>query len=185
MKGHHGHRAKHAGSAKHHVGTGKHKPSAKQLAAEKKWQQAGAHARRHQHVVGKHEQHAKAAKWSPNLDVACCAAEALAASLRLTGREVPPVAVLDLYWHTATHEDQGAGLWETITAAAEWGLAGVRPLDARPADALLTGVIVGVDLAERHAMVLDGHGAWTWGAWRPLPCGLLAGVDEAWEVTWP
>ncbi|MDH6116908.1 hypothetical protein ABH930_000327 [Kitasatospora sp. GAS204A] len=184
MKATSGHTAKHAGSAKH-VGTRKHRPSSKaQLAAAKKWQSAGAHAS-HVHAVARHAGHPTPAKWSPNLDVACCAAEALAASLRLTGHVVTDQDVLDLYWLTADDADAGAGLWETIEAAAEYGLAGVRPLDARPALRADTGVILGVDLAERHALTVDGHGVWTWGEWRPVSCGLLAAADEAWAITWP
>jgi hypothetical protein len=158
--------------------------SAAQAAAWKKFQQGGAHAQ-HVHAVARQQQQAKPTKWSPNADVACCAAEALAASLRLTGRPVSGEDVLELYWHTASHEDAGAGLLATIEAAAEYGLAGVRPLDARPATVLGTGVVLGVDLAERHALTVDGHGVWTWGEWRPAPCGLLEAADEAWEVTWP
>jgi hypothetical protein len=184
VKGHHGHRQKHARAAKH-AGSAKHRPmSAAQAAAWKKFQQAGSHAN-HVHAVARHAQPAKPAKWSPNADVACCAAEALAASLRLTGRSVSGEDVLELYWRTASHEDAGAGLLATIEAAAEHGLAGVRLLDARPATALGTGVVLGVDLAERHALTVDGHGVWTWGGWRPAPCGLLTAADEAWEVTWP
>jgi hypothetical protein len=179
-----GHTAKHHRTAKH-AGTKKHRPaSAAQAAAWKKFQQAGAHAN-HVHAVARHQGQAQPAKWSPNLDVACCAAEALAASLRLAGRAVADEDVLELYWRTAGHEDSGAGLLETIEAAATYGLAGVRLIDARPAAQLTAGVVLGVDLAERHALTVDGHGVWTWGEWRPASCGLLAAADEAWELTWP
>lgn len=182
MKAGHGHTKKHARSGKHH-GTAKHRPSAKQAAALKKFQQAGAHAT-HLHAVARHAAHAKPTKWSPNLDVACCAAEALAASLRLTGREVSDSDVLDLYWHTTQDPDAGATLRDTIQAAAEFGLAGVQLLDARPAARLAAGVVLGVDLRERHAVTVDRHGVWTWGGWRPVSCGLLAAADEAWVITW-
>jgi hypothetical protein len=183
MKATKGHTSKHAGGGKH-AGSAKHAPSKAQLAARKKFQQGGAHAA-HLHAVAKHAGHPKPAKWSPTLDVACCAAEAVAASLRLTGHTVTDRDVLDLYWLTADDADAGAGLWATIEAAAEYGIAGVQPLDARPAERALTGVIFGVDLAERHALTVDGHGVWSWGAWRPVSCGLLAGADEAWVITWP
>jgi hypothetical protein len=182
VKGHGAHTKKHAGSTKHHTKASKHHPNHERH-HKKTVHHHGAHPK-HAHTVAKHAKHTKAAKWSPNLDVACCAAEALAASLRLTGRTVTGGDVLDLYWRTAGHEDAGATIEATIEAAARYGLAGVKVADARPADALLTGVIVGTALAERHAMVVDGHGVWTWGVWRPVTCSLLAGVDEAWEVTW-
>lgn len=181
----HGRTAKHAGSAKH-VASTKHKPthaSAAQLAARKKWQSAGSKAH-HVHTVAKHAAQAKAGTWTPNSDVACCVAEAFAASLRLSGREVTGADVLALYWHTASDPDAGATVEATIEAAALYGLGGVRLLDARPTPELLPGVVLGLDLAERHVVTADGHGVWTWGERRPVSCGLLASVDEAWELTW-
>src|SRR6185503_17759625 len=59
--------------------------------------------------------------------VASCAAEALAASLRLSGPSVAPVEVLALYWHTADDADTGATISATLEAASEFGLAGRRP----------------------------------------------------------
>lgn len=60
--------------------------------------------------------------------VACCSAEALAASLRLTGRTVSDADVLALYRRTAADLDAGASILATLEAAAEYGLAGYRPL---------------------------------------------------------
>lgn len=180
--------AKHAGSLKH-AGSRKHKPrSSAQIAAAKKWQEAGTKAsaqhRKHVHVVRHHAKQAAPTSWSPNLEVACCAAEALAASARLAGRTVTDADVLALYWLTACHPEQGATLEATIAAAGVFGLGGARLVDARPAAALGNGVVVGTDLQQRHAMTVDGHGVWTWGAWRPVNCGTLAAADEAWELTW-
>lgn len=183
MKATHGHTKKHAGGTKH-AGSAKHKPSAAQQAARKKFQQAGAHAA-HLHAVAKHQGHPKPAKWSPCAGVACCAVEALAASLQLAGHPATGADVLDLYWRITGDPDAGATIEAAIEAAAEYGLAGVRPLDARPAKRLTDGVVLGVDLAQRHALTLDGHGVWTWGQWRPASCGLLATANEAWELTWP
>jgi hypothetical protein len=59
--------------------------------------------------------------------VACCSAEALAASLRLSGHAVSDADVLALYWHTARDEHAGASIVATLEAAGEFGLAGVRP----------------------------------------------------------
>lgn len=180
--------AKHAGSLKH-GGTRKHKPrSSAQVAAAKRWQEAGTKAsaqhRRHVHTVRHHAKHAAPTSWSPNLEVACCAAEALAASARLAGRAVSDADVLALYWLTASHELAGATLEATIEAAGVFGLGGARLVDARPAVALGAGVVVGTDLRQRHAMTVDGHGVWTWGEWRPASCSLLTAADEAWELTW-
>jgi hypothetical protein len=176
---------KHAGSAKH-VAAAKHKPSNKQVALKKAEQLIAGMGLviEHAHTVAKHPKHTKASKWSPNADVACCAAEALAASARLAGRPVSDADVLALYWLTADHEDAGATLEATIEAAAVFGLGGARLVAARPAQQLADGIVLGTDLAERHAMTVQGHGVWTWGQWRPASCGLLAAADEAWELTW-
>lgn len=186
MKAAKGSTSKHAGTAKHVVAA-KHKPSAAQAAAVAKAKAAAMAKVAKQRVVAKQAAHAKPQKatWSPNLDVACCAAEALAVSLRLTGRAVSDQDVLDLYWRTTSDPEGGATLWETFEAAAAYGIGGVQLLDARPAGLAETGVILGVDLAQRHAMTIDEHGVWTWGQWRPLSDGLLAAADEAWVITWP
>lgn len=182
MKPTHGHTRKHAGSGKH-AGSAKHRPSQAQLAARKKFQQAGAHAA-HLHAVAKQQGHPIPAKWSPNADVACCAIEALAASLRLTGRQVTDIDVLELYHRVTSDPDAGMTIETAIGAAAEYGLGGIRLLDAKQVRRLGDGMVFGVDLARRHALTLDGHGVWTWGEWRPASCALLAAADEAWALTW-
>jgi hypothetical protein len=68
--------------------------------------------------------------------VACCSAEALAASLRLTGWPVTDADVLALYWHTAGDEHAGASIVATLEAAADYGLAGVRPVRFRLAEGI-------------------------------------------------
>ena len=179
--------AKHVASGKHHKPT-KHAPTAKQVAALAKARaEAAAKAERHAHhtVVKKPSHHGgAAAKWSPGLDVASCAFEALAVSLRMAGRVVSDADVLDAYWRVTEDPDAGMTLEAALEAAAEFGLAGVRLLDARPTRVLADGVVVGMDLEQRHALTVDGHGVWTWGAWRPVSCGLLLAADEAWELDW-
>lgn len=56
--------------------------------------------------------------------VACCSAEALAASLRLVGWPVSDEDVLELYSYTASGPDEGASILATLRAAREFGLAG-------------------------------------------------------------
>lgn len=181
MKNTHHHTRKHAGSGKHH-GTAKHHPS--HVPHHGQHHHAGVHHPHHSHVVGKHPHHTKHAKWSPGLDVASCAIDALAANLRMTGHKVDACDVLDLYWRITDDPDAGASLPDAFEAAAEYGLAGAYLLDVRPAEQLTTGVVFGVGLAEYHALVVDGHGVWTWGEWRPASCRLLSAADEAWELTW-
>lgn len=182
MKAAKGTTKKHAGGTKH-AGSHKHAPSKAQQAARKKFQAAGAHAA-HQKAVARHATHAKPVKWSPTSDVSCCAIEALAASLRLTGQPVADADILDLYWRITDDPDAGATLETAIGAAAEFGLGGARLVGAHPASTLVDGVVFGVDLAERHALTVDRHGVWSWGEWRPASCGLLAAADEAWTLDW-
>lgn len=62
------------------------------------------------------------------VDVACCAAEAVAESLRLAlGVVATGDDVLELYFHTAGDPDEGASILATLHAAATFGLAGARP----------------------------------------------------------
>ena len=169
-----GHTGKHANSRKHHHGKAKHHPA----------HPARQHHHHHKakvHTKGKHPSHAKGA---PLLlgDVACCVAEALAASLRLAGWPVADADVLALYELTARHPGDGASIWDTLSAALDYGLAGVRPLKWAPAEIISPGVILGFPL---HAATFDGHGLWTWGEWRPVECAFLGRADEAWEVSWP
>jgi hypothetical protein len=125
--------------------------------------------------------------------VACCSAEALAASLRLSGWPVSDADVLALYWHTARDEHAGASIVATVEAAAEFGLAGVRPVKVQllapelipEAGRYKFPCILGVALPGPHA-VLDTGSAWlTWG--EPWPAWAFPDVvtEEAWEVTWP
>jgi hypothetical protein len=122
--------------------------------------------------------------------VACCAAEAVAASLRLTGRPVSDADVLALYELTAGDWDAGATILATLEAAAEHGLAGVRPtrwLTPSPAPPLLgqTPLILGLDLPEGpHAVCDDGTGWWSWGQRWTAADFPDAVIGEAWAVTW-
>jgi hypothetical protein len=60
-------------------------------------------------------------------DVACCAAQAVAASLWLAlGVRVHEEDVLGLYWRTAGDPDEGASILATLRAAREYGLPGPR-----------------------------------------------------------
>jgi hypothetical protein len=59
--------------------------------------------------------------------VACCSAEALAASLRLAGGCVSDDDVLALYWRTASDPDEGASILATLDAVALHGLGGAKP----------------------------------------------------------
>lgn len=133
----------------------------------------------------------KARQLSLGSAVACCSAEALAASLRLSGWPVSDADVLALYLRTTRDLDAGAPILATLEAAAEYGLAGMRPLTwecVNPAISI-TGIftpltILGLALPAPHA-VLDTGSEWiTWGeAW---PAWAFPGIviEEAWLVDW-
>ena len=119
--------------------------------------------------------------------VACCAAEALAASLRLTGGAVADEDVLALYWHTAGSPDAGASILTTLEAAWRYGVGGHFPAGFRPATRLdfQRSVLLGLDLPEGpHTVLDDGEAWWSWG--EPFdPAGFPGAViEEAWAVSW-
>jgi hypothetical protein len=124
--------------------------------------------------------------------VACCSAEALAASLRLSGWPVSDADVLALYLRTTRDLDAGASILATLEAAAEFGLAGTRPVsfekvmpdDARSLIAGGAGLILGVDLPGPHA-VLDTGSEWvSWGQAWPVSAFPDVVLEEAWTVGW-
>ena len=121
--------------------------------------------------------------------VACCSAEALAASLRLTGWPVTDGDVLALYRRTAADLDAGASILATLEAAAEYGLAGIRPVSFGLAglEEVPDGwrrLILGLSLPAPHA-VLDTGSEWiTWGQAWPAWAFPDAVLEEAWTVEW-
>lgn len=123
--------------------------------------------------------------------VACCSAEALAASLRLAGHAVSDADVLALYWHTARDEHAGASILATLEAAAEFGLAGVRPVSWGQKPLYFSGnpapmyqLILGLALPAPHA-VLDTGAEWiTWGERWPAWAFPDAVIEEAWTIRW-
>jgi hypothetical protein len=133
--------------------------------------------------------------------VACCSAEALAASLRLAGWPVTDADVLALYRLTARDDDAGASILATLEAAAEYGLAGWRPVfeEVMPYGpehcwcstesgqlhrVTRAGLVYGVDLPGPHA-VLDTGSEWiTWGQAWPARAFPDAVIEEAWTIEW-
>jgi hypothetical protein len=99
--------------------------------------------------------------------------------------------VLALYWHTARDEHAGASIVATLEAAAEFGLADMRPMTWECVNPGYTnhgiytpGLILGLSLPAPHA-VLDTGSEWvTWG--EPWPAWAFPGavIEEAWAVTW-
>lgn len=127
--------------------------------------------------------------------VACCAAEALAASLRLAGRRVGDCDVLALYRRTASDPDTGATVLATLQAAYEYGLAGYRPAGTWPVPLGPTGprnpgpdytpLILGLELPGSHAVLAAPDGSWwSWGEQYDPGEWPDAVIEEAWAVTW-
>jgi hypothetical protein len=80
----------------------------------------------HVKVKVSHKPVVKRRKWSPDGDVACCSARAVAEALRLaTGRVLSDADVVSLYWAGASDPDEGQTLSDALTAARE--LFGIRP----------------------------------------------------------
>lgn len=127
--------------------------------------------------------------------IACCAAEALAAALRLAGQRVTDDDVLELHLAAGGTVTGGVSIAEALAAAADRGLAGVRPARIHAIGRNLefglaefkVPVICGVALpGGPHAITLDPRagGAWSWGELYPLGQLVPGRVDEAWQVTW-
>jgi hypothetical protein len=173
-----GHTGKHAGTHKHHAHGSKHHPSKQPVHGHGGVQQ-------HVHVKAKHHKHARGLAVAPG-DLACCAAEAVAASLRLAGWPAGDDDVLALYGLTADATGAGATMLATLEAATEYGVAGKRPRSFGPAPALGPGVILGLALPEgRHFVTDDGESWWSWGeAYCPCCEFPAAVIEEAWEVAW-
>lgn len=116
--------------------------------------------------------------------IACCTAEGLAASLRLTGKRVGADDVLALYHLTPGADETGASILATLAAAQRFGLAGAYPT-WRPALAPVCGVVAGITLPYGgHTVTVDRGGVWTWGEWRPVRAQFADAIEEAWVITW-
>jgi hypothetical protein len=179
--------SKHGTSTKHAPAKSKkHKSrSAKQIAAEKKWQSAGTKAEAVK-AKGHHVKHAAARGLALGEGVMCCSAEALAASLRLTGVTVTDADVFTLYQSTLCDPGTGASILATLYAACRFGLAGIRPVSFAPVMFPRAGDVLGVTLpAGPHSLTLDACGAvWTWGALGDLDDLAADAVEEAWVISW-
>jgi hypothetical protein len=185
----HGHAKKHTGTKKHqqkHHGA-KHHP----VHQHAHHQPAKQHHHKTAHTVAKHPHHTKARALSLG-DVSCCAADALAWSLRLSGWPVDAADVLALYKLTAEYPDAGASILATLDAAYAFGLAGVRPVSFEAVD--LEGIyvtkfqqslILGLELPGPHTVCQQDGQWWTWGEPYDPCCFPDAVIEEAWAVTWP
>lgn len=95
-------------------------------------------------------------KWSPDEDVALCAARAVAETWRIaSGRPVSDSAVLDLYWSAASDADAGLSILDALEAAREC-LVGFNPawVWPIPATAPVLRRVVPLDL--EGAIGVDG-----------------------------
>ena len=157
------------------------KPSAKHSTAKKQPAKAKAGSAKHATATK------PAAKKGAPLPggVACCAAEGLAASLRMLGKPVSADDVLGLYWLTPGADEDGASILATLATAQWYGLAGAYPV-FRPASSLTDGVVAGVTLPSGlgHTATIDGGGVRTWGEWRPARRSFTDAIEEAWVIEW-
>ena len=174
---------KHAGTTKHTTAA-KHKPTAAKSTAKAHKQKASS--------VAKGSAAAKARSLSLGEGVACCSAEALAASLRLAGAPVSDDDVLELHWRAGGDEDEGVSILAALEAAAEFGLAGYRPAQIKvPGPELTFGVpgckfpcILGLELPGPHAVLAEPGRWWSWGKRYDPSVWPDAVIEEAWAVTW-
>ncbi len=149
------------------------------------------------HTSAKPPAQAKPRKLALGQEVACCAAEALAASLRLTGVRVTDDDVLRLYRMTSASPDEGATLTAALLAASASGLAGRRPRQIKVFSGKLEfgapnvthlefgSLILGVELPGSHAVTVGPDGAWwSWGEPYDPATWPDAVIEEAWAIAW-
>ena len=181
---------KHAGGGKHHAGGqggAKHHPH--HMSAHEKKLRAADRKKAHQHAVGhagkagKSPKAAKAKQLALGADVACCSAEALAASLRLSGWSVTDADVLALYRLAAPDDDHGATIEAVCVAAQSFGLAGVRLERFWPARPHASEIVLGLTGPD-HAVLATPEGWWSWGFLLEHCFLPYTDIDEAWELRW-
>lgn len=151
------------------------------------------------HTVAKHHHHHKPRRLSSGFSD--CAAQAIAQSLRATGRTVSEADIATLYRYTADNPDSGATILATLRAVSEHGLAGVYPASFGPAELLEAGSILGLTLTraqqhqavwdrsfspdwDTHTVVLTDEGVWSWGTVIPVTDDFLLDTEEAWNISW-
>ena len=175
-KAHAAHTPAHPGHHHHHPAHHPaHHPSASSAAAKRK--QAAKRAA----ATKAHKRRGLAASG----EVACCAAESVAASLRLAGGAVSDADVLALHWAAGGDDDMGAPVLAVLQAAAEHGVAGLRPVTFGPVDLDdPAAVILGLALPGPHAVTADGDNWWSWGELWPAWAFPGAVIEEAWSVIW-
>jgi hypothetical protein len=180
-----GHTHKHAGGHHKHAGHhSKHHPVHHHKGAT-------AHGH-HVHTVARHPSHPKARGLALGEGVACCSAEALAASLRLAGGAVSDDDVLELHWRAGGTADGGVSILAALEAAAKYGLAGYRPAKVQLSAPKLGSsgpgfnfpCILGLELPGPHAVLAEPGRWWSWGE-RYDPSDFPgAVVEECWAVAW-
>jgi hypothetical protein len=129
---------------------------------------------------------------SPGVAVACCSAEALAASLRLVGAVVSDDDVLALHWRAGGGVDTGVSILAALEAAREFGLAGYRPAKvqllapkvASAAAGCKFPLILGLELPGPHAVLAEPDRWWSWGEPYDPAAFPDAVIEEAWAITW-
>ncbi len=199
------HTTKHKGTSKH-AATAKHKAHEEHLAHEAHEAHLAHEGKVHAVAKpAKPKKPAKARSLTPG-DVGCCAAEALAASLRLAGGFVADGDVLDLFWRAGGDPEAGTSILAALRAASGSGLAGYRPvfeevmpsgsgqLDLYAHDPRLrvtragqlpaAGLILGLELPGPHAVLATADGWWSWGELHDPAEWPDAVVEEAWAVRW-
>jgi hypothetical protein len=191
-----GHARKHTGTAKHAKHHAKHHPTAHQ--------QHVAHMQHLGLVTAKAKPATHAKARALTLDgVGCCVSEALAASLRLHGVPVGLDDVLGLHRAAGADDDHGTPVRVLLEAAAEYGIAGYRPVfeEVTPSEpghllqhdssctrsglrVMRAGLLLGLELPGPHAVLATADGWWSWGELH-CPCEWPdAVIEEAWAVAW-
>ena len=192
--------AKHPAHAKAAKATKKKTSKARSKAAKSTKHKATAATSKHaaheahlKHLHQLHEEHLaheKKVGLSLAEGVECCAAEALAASLRLAGGVVSDDDVLELHWRAGGTADDGVSILAALEAAQEYGIGAFRlvsfgcvksPYEIRAID---TPLILGLELPGPHAALAEPGRWWSWGKRYDPAAFPGAVIEEAWAVSW-
>lgn len=183
--------AKPVTAAKPAKATAAKKTTARSKAAKSKKHAATASTKHAAHVAHlkhlAHVAHTKKLGLSLGEGVACCTAEALAASLRLAGGRVGDDDVLELHWRAGGGTDTGVTILAALEAASVYGLAGYRPLGSPVSRSYVSdfpGLVLGLELPGPHAVLAGGARWWSWGKRYDPSAFPHARIEEAWAVSW-
>jgi hypothetical protein len=124
-----------------------------------------------------------------NNDLGCCVAEAVSASIRLSGFPAIDENILNLFWRAGGDPDSGIAIPDMLMTTSESELVSCQlgkliPLDPDATDPMISNIILGLNLPSPHAVFATPDGWWSWGSLFSPYDFPDAVIEEAWEISW-